>query len=291
MTARPTWTYRPALDGVRAVAVYLVVLFHSGVSAVSGGFIGVDLFFVLSGFLITNVLLNDIDEFGRIRFGQFYARRARRLLPAAIVVAVVTSFAFLLVESVVQRLSYVRDAQSALLYFANWHFLGAQNDYFATGVSRSPFLHFWSLSIEEQFYLLFPLLLLCLVRAGRRRPRLPVLGLLALCALSVMAQVLWSARDVNHAYYGTDARAYQLLAGAVVAYALRGVRVRLTVRAADAAATASLVAVALVASGLLHFAVSTRGFAATAAGAVLIAALVLRDDGRAGRLLSHRGIA
>src|SRR3954449_9253707 len=127
MATRQTWSYRPALDGVRAVAVYLVVFFHSGLSAVGGGFIGVDLFFVLSGFLMTNVLLNDVDEFGRIRFGQFYARRARRLLPAALVVAIVTSVVFLLVASVVQRLSYVRDAQSALLYGANWHFLGAEN--------------------------------------------------------------------------------------------------------------------------------------------------------------------
>jgi peptidoglycan/LPS O-acetylase OafA/YrhL len=290
MPTRPAWSYQPALDGVRAIAVYLVVLFHSGLLAVGGGFIGVDLFFVLSGFLITNVLLNDMDEYGRIRFGRFYARRARRLLPAALVVAVVTSLTSLLVASVVERLSFVRDAQSALLYVANWHFLGAQNDYFATGVSRSPFLHFWSLSIEEQFYLLFPLLLLCLLYAGRRRPRLPLLGLLVLCALSVVAQVLWSTWDPNHAYYGTDTRAYQLLAGAVVAYTLRRVRFRLTVRAADAAAAVALVAVGLLGSGLLNLAVSTRGLGATAAGSILVAALVLRDDGRTARLLSHRSI-
>src|SRR3954453_8583087 len=122
MATRQTWSYRPALDGVRAVAVYLVVFFHSGLSAVGGGFIGVDVFFVLSGFLITNVLLNDVDECGRIRFGRFYARRIRRLLPAALAVIAATCLLFLALTSVVRRLPLVRDAQSALLYVANWRF-------------------------------------------------------------------------------------------------------------------------------------------------------------------------
>src|SRR5579862_5155827 len=136
MTGDPptsSWRYRPALDGLRAIAVYLVLLFHAGLAVVSGGFIGVDLFFVLSGFLITNVLLNDIAESGRIRFGRFYARRARRLLLPAVVVVVATSVVFLLIGSIIQRLPLVGDAQSSLLYVANWRFLSQSNNYFATG--------------------------------------------------------------------------------------------------------------------------------------------------------------
>src|SRR3954452_20659347 len=165
-----SWSHRPALDGVRTIAVYLVVLFHSGLSVADGGFIGVDVFFVLSGFLITNVLLDDVDDCGRIRFGRFYARRIRRLLPAALAVIAATCLLFLALTTVVRRLPLVRVAQSALLYVANWRFLHEQNDYFATtGVDKSPFLHFWSLGIEEQFYVVFPLLLLGLIWAGRRR--------------------------------------------------------------------------------------------------------------------------
>ena len=132
------WSHRPALDGVRTLAVYLVVLYHAEMPGVAGGFIGVDLFFVLSGFLVSNVLLSEIDERGTLRLGRFYARRVRRLLPAAVLVVVVTGAVFVLVTSIVRRLAFVDDARSALLYFANWHFLSESNDYFATGTERSP---------------------------------------------------------------------------------------------------------------------------------------------------------
>src|SRR6185437_14989725 len=107
----PSRQHLPALDGVRTLAVYLVLLFHCGLPGVAGGFIGVDVFFVLSGFLITNVLLDDLEPSGRIRFGRFYGRRARRLLPAALTTIVATCVAFLLVASVIERLPLIRDAQ------------------------------------------------------------------------------------------------------------------------------------------------------------------------------------
>ncbi|HET7587218.1 MAG TPA: acyltransferase [Gammaproteobacteria bacterium] len=168
-----SWSYRPALDGLRCVAVYLVLLFHAGLSAVDGGFIGVDIFFVLSGFLISNVIFSEIDRSGTLRLGHFYARRVRRLLPAAVVTIVVTSTVFMLILPTAARLPFVRDAQSALLYFANWHFLFQSNDYFGAAIDKSPFLHFWSLSVEEQFYFVFPALLLVLTRLAHRSVDLP----------------------------------------------------------------------------------------------------------------------
>jgi peptidoglycan/LPS O-acetylase OafA/YrhL len=282
------WSYRPALDGLRTIAVYLVVLFHSGLSFAGGGFIGVDLFFVLSGFLITNVLLSDVDESGRIRFGRFYSRRVRRLLPAAVVTVAATSFVFLLITTVVRRLDMVGDAQSALLYVANWHFMSAQNDYFATAVDKSPFLHFWSLGIEEQFYVAFPLLLLLLTRLGRRRPWAPTAGIAGFLVLSLIAQVYWASADPSHAYYGTDARVYQLLAGSLLACVLRQWPVRVRVVDANRAALAALVGLLLLGTNLFDIGVSARGVAAAAASTVLIGALTVTDGGTIDALLSRR---
>ena len=158
--------YRPDLDGLRTIAVYLVLLFHAGLGWAGGGFIGVDLFFVLSGFLVTSVILSEIESTGRLRISNFYSRRVRRLLPAALVVIVATCVAFTILWSVARRLAIVSDAQSALLYVANWHFLGQAGNYFATDIDKSPFLHFWSLSIEEQFYFVFPVVLVLLSKTG-----------------------------------------------------------------------------------------------------------------------------
>ena len=144
------------------------------------------------------------------------------MLPAAVVVVVATSLMFLLTTSLVRRVPLVTDAQSALLYVANWNFLSQQNDYFATGVDESPFLHFWSLAIEEQFYVVFPVLLLLLVRASRRWAGATAAVLAGLLALSLVSQLAWAGVDPNRAYYGTDARLYQLLAGALLAVTLRG---------------------------------------------------------------------
>lgn len=282
------WSYRPALDGLRSVAVYLVLLFHCGVSAARGGFIGVDLFFVLSGFLITNVLLSDYETTGRIRLSVFYSRRVRRLFPAAVLAVCATCVVFLLVASVVQRLPLVRDAQSALLYIANWRFMHEQNDYFASGVVRSPFLHFWSLAIEEQFYVVFPCVLLVLLRAARRWAWVPSASIALLLSLSLAAQLYWSAADPNHAYYGTDARVYQLLAGAFLACLLHARQPRRSARLADAGAIAGLGGVLALGSGLLALGVSERGLAAAATATLLIGCLAAADRGLLARLLSRR---
>ena len=159
--------YRPELDGVRAVAVYLVVAFHAGVGVVSGGFVGVDLFFVLSGFLVSGVILREVDERGTFSLRHFYSRRVRRLLPAALVVVVAAAALEVLTTSVATRAEYVDDARAALLYVANWQFILDARDYFSPVDDASPFLHFWSLSIEEQFYVGFPLLVLLALRWSR----------------------------------------------------------------------------------------------------------------------------
>jgi len=153
------WVYRPELDGLRTLAVFLVLLFHSAVGAFGGGFIGVDVFFVLSGFLVSSILLDEAWSRGTIDLPRFLARRVRRLLPAAVVVVLATSVISVLTSTVIRRLPWVGDAQSALLYVSNWRFLSESRDYFGADIDKSPFQHFWSLSVEEQFYLLWPALL------------------------------------------------------------------------------------------------------------------------------------
>ena len=260
--------YRPALDGLRAIAVYLVLLFHAGLATVSGGFVGVDLFFVLSGFLVSHVILAEMDTTGTLRLGQFYSRRVKRLLPAAVIVVVATAGFFALITSVVRRLSYVGDAQSALLYVANWRFLTQQNDYFAVDVEHNPYLHFWSLAIEEQFYFVYPVLLLLLVRWARTQSWVLPAGLTALLLLSLAAQFYWMVADPNHAYYGTDARLYQLLAGALAAVALRAAGAREVPRWTVPVGLALLL---VLASGLLGWTPGWRGIAVTVASVLLVA--------------------
>jgi len=282
--AAVTWSYRPALDGLRTVAVYAVVLFHTGHPWASGGFLGVDLFFVLSGFLVTGVLLSEIDRTGGLRLGSFYARRVRRLLPAALVAIVVTCIAFVLVLPVTARVSLISDAQHALLYVANWHFLAESGDYFAADAEQSPFLHFWSLAIEEQYYVVFPLLLVLLMKRGRR-----VTGavLLAILLASVGAQLYWAQVDPTHAYYGTDARIYQPLAGSLLALLVFGMGPRLLHAHSGRAAAVALPVFLLLCTGLVPMSPSWRGMLATVVAGIMVCGVVLADDSRLTRVLSH----
>ena len=279
-----TWSYRPALDGLRTVAVYAVVLFHTGHPWAAGGFLGVDLFFVLSGFLVTGVLLSEIDRTGRLRLGNFYSRRVRRLLPAALVAIVVTCLAFVLVLPVTERVSLVADGQRSLLYVANWHFLSQSGDYFAADADQSPFLHFWSLAIEEQFYLAFPLLLLLLTRAGRRWTFVVLVGTLL---ASVAAQVVWAQVDPTHAYYGTDARIYQPLAGSVLALLLVHRPDQRAVGRWGVVAPVALGVFLLLSSGLVPMEPWLRGLLATVVAVTLVASVVLAGSGRLAGALSH----
>jgi peptidoglycan/LPS O-acetylase OafA/YrhL len=282
------WTYRPELDGLRTIAVYLVLLFHTGLSWVQGGFVGVDLFFVLSGFLVSNVILSEIDKTGSLRVGNFYARRVRRLLPAAVVVIIATSLMFVLVAPLVQRLPMVEDAQSSLLYYANWHFLTASTDYFAADVDKSPFLHFWSLSIEEQYYLCFPVLLLVLIKFAKRFTLSLFVALGVLFTASVVAQIYWAQVDTSRAYYGTDARLYQLLAGALLAVLLRSRPPVLSDRTNGAVAGVGLVGILVVGSGLLDVGPSVRGLLATVVSVLAIGGLTLSQRSWSSHLMARR---
>ena len=152
--ASPT-RFRPDIEGLRAIAVVAVLAFHAGVPGFEGGFVGVDVFFVISGFLITGQMLRDVDGTG-LRFRDFYARRARRLLPAATLVIVATLIGSALFLSPLQQASTGADARAATLFYSNMRFAGEATDYFAAAQNPSPYQHFWSLSVEEQFYLVWP---------------------------------------------------------------------------------------------------------------------------------------
>ncbi len=209
--------YMPGIDALRAVAVLAVFAYHAGVDELPGGFLGVDVFFVISGYLITSLLLAERQRDGRIRLGRFWARRARRLLPAVGVLIAVTLAIAAIVEP--DRIQSLRgDAVASLAYIANWHFIFDQQSYFDQFQRPSLFRHLWSLSVEEQFYLFWPLAFAAGVKAlGRRRL---IVGVLAGALASVaLGWALFDPHDASRAYYGTDTHAAGLLFGVALALA------------------------------------------------------------------------
>ncbi len=208
------------LDGLRGLAITAVVLFHAGVAPARGGFLGVDLFFVLSGFLITSLLLAD-----PYRVRRFWSRRARRLLPPVIAVVVVVTASAALFGSAADRAQLSADGLSALGYFSNWRFALSGRGYFDQTALPSPLLHTWSLSIEEQFYLVWPLLvaLACRSRWGGRA-LVAGAALLAVGSYALAYALYGGEGGSARAYYGTDTRMHALLAGATLAGVLYGRR-------------------------------------------------------------------
>lgn len=213
----------PALDGIRAFAIAAVLAYHLGVGWAGGGFIGVDVFFVLSGFLITSLLVNERSTSGAIRLGAFWGRRARRLLPALLLVLGAVALYTTLGGSGINPQVVRGDALSALLYVANWHFIATNNAYFSHFALPSPLEHTWSLAIEEQFYVVWPVLLLGFSRLGGRRSRSFTMTATAILAAASVADMAWLAHrapDVSRAYFGTDTRAFELMIGALLAMCL-----------------------------------------------------------------------
>jgi peptidoglycan/LPS O-acetylase OafA/YrhL len=281
----------PGLDGVRALAVLAVMGFHEGASELSGGFLGVDVFFVLSGFLITDLLVTMYDRLGRLDLKDFWTRRARRLLPALGLMLVVVSAAATVIEPG-QGASLRTALLAAVTYTSNWYQILHHVSYFATMglfTAPPPLDHLWSLAIEEQFYLIWPLLLWLLIfRLNGRRAR--VTATLILAALSALAMALeYSPGDPSLVYYGTDTHASALLIGAALALALPLATVEslpaAQVRRLDAAGVVGLVLLAWAAghfsgddravypAGLILAAVGAAGLVAAAAGTGVIAAM------------------
>jgi peptidoglycan/LPS O-acetylase OafA/YrhL len=222
-----------ALDGLRALAVTAVIAYHLGAGWLAGGYLGVDLFFVLSGFLITGLLLGEHRTKGAIALGAFWARRARRLLPGLLMLLLVLAAAAAagLLVGVAGPAALRGDVLSTLAYVANWHQLVAGQSYFARFATPSPLAHAWSLAIEEQFYLLWPpALVLMAWLAARHARRAGAAPRLIACAAGVgaLASATWMGWLAAHAasadrlYYGTDTRAFELLAGAALAAAVCG---------------------------------------------------------------------
>ena len=213
--------YRPDLQGLRAVAILLVVCSHAGVPLLPGGFVGVDVFFVLSGYLITGLLLREHERSGRIALTTFYARRLKRLLPTLLVTLGVSSVAaWSLLSSGEARLQ-VGSAPFAATWTSNFYFAFRENGYFDELAERDLFVHTWSLSVEEQFYLLWPLMILLSQFISRRlrkaRHGETVLVNLGLVALASMALSLyWMSNAPSAAFYMMPARAWQFALGAAV---------------------------------------------------------------------------
>ena len=159
--------FRPDIEGLRAIAVIFVVLYHAGLPLLQGGFIGVDIFFVVSGYLITTLLTNELSSSGGIHLSRFYARRVRRLLPASTLVVVAVCLTEAILASPLAQYGILKDALATTLYSSNIYFCHLNRGCFFQGTAASPLFHTWSLAVEEQFYLVWPILLLLLTRVGK----------------------------------------------------------------------------------------------------------------------------
>ena len=222
--------YLPGLDGVRALAVIGVLLYHADLSWIPGGFLGVDVFFVLSGFLITSLILEEFDRSGRVDFRKFYLGRARRLLPALILVLVVVSLAAALVYQDAAR-QLASDVVASIFYVNNWWYIAADQSYFEF-IGRPPLLkHLWSLAVEEQFYLVWPAIAFLAMRRFARK------GVFAVAATLAILSTIWMLQlavangfpdfaDPSRAYFGTDSHSMGLLIGAAMATFWRPGRMR-----------------------------------------------------------------
>jgi len=262
---------------MRAIAVALVVLNHAGVPGLGGGYVGVDVFFVISGFLITGLLLHEAERTGGVSIRKFYMRRARRILPAAMLTLVATDIAACVLLNFVRAKDALNASVWTAFFAANVHFAHVATNYFDRAQPPSPFLHYWSLAVEEQFYLVWPALIAVILLVGRRLRRSPHTTLALVAAAITIASLVWSIHDTTAdpygAYFSPFVRAWELGLGALLAFGTgRLARIPSAIRAAAGWAGCGLIAYAAVA-----FSTSTAfpGYAAlvpTVGAALLIVA-------------------
>jgi peptidoglycan/LPS O-acetylase OafA/YrhL len=278
---------------MRGIAVAAVVLYHAGLGAAQGGYVGVDVFFVVSGFLITGLLVRELHETGRVAFGQFYARRIRRLLPMAALVLVVVVIVSSWVVSPLEMRAVTKDGEAAALYVVNYRFAADSTNYLAARANPSPLQHYWSLAVEEQFYLVWPAFIVAASLAWRRSRRMSTTTLAVIVAVVTAASfalsLVWTRRLQPWAFFSLPTRIWELAAGGALAL-LAPHLLHLPRRVATVLGWSGLAAIVWA---VVRFGPSTAFPGAAAVLPVggtlaLLAAGVVRSTSGAGALLSVR---
>ena len=252
--------YLPSIDSLRALAVLAVIIYHVDVNYLPGGFLGVDLFFVLSGYLISSLIIKEYKKTGSVNLYNFYIRRARRLLPAVYFMITVGLVVMVLFNEVLLRKSHL-DAIFGYLYSSNWWYIFHKLDYFDSFGAQSPFKHLWSLAIEEQFYMIFPLLFLLVNRKKKSKDGTYKLNknflyvVLGLIIVSLIAHILlFDINNISRIYFGTDTRAFSLLVGVVgaILYPMERLHAKVTLQQNMIYSVVSLVSIATLITVMIY---------------------------------------
>ena len=252
--------YLPSIDSLRALAVLAVIIYHVDVNYLPGGFLGVDLFFVLSGYLISSLIIKEFRKTGTVNLYNFYIRRARRLLPAVYFMITVGLVVMVLFNEVLLRKSHL-DAIFGYIYSSNWWYIFHKLDYFDSFGAQSPFKHLWSLAIEEQFYMIFPLLFLLVNRKKRSKDGTYKLNknflyvVLGLILVSLIAHILlFDINNISRIYFGTDTRAFSLLVGVVgaILYPMERLHAKVTPQQNMIYSVVSLVSIATLITVMIY---------------------------------------
>ena len=252
--------YLPSIDSLRALAVLAVIIYHVDVNYLPGGFLGVDLFFVLSGYLISSLIIKEYRKTGSLNLYNFYIRRARRLLPAVYFMITVGLVVMVLFNEVLLRKSHL-DAIFGYIYSSNWWYIFHKLDYFDSFGAQSPFKHLWSLAIEEQFYMIFPLLFLLINRKKKSKDGTYKLNknflyvVLGLILVSLIAHILlFDINNISRIYFGTDTRAFSLLVGVVgaILYPMEKLHAKVTSQQNIMYSVVSLVSIATLITVMIY---------------------------------------